>query len=456
MKWSIGALGVAVVVALVASGCVSGPLPDTPPDPSLAGHGYEQHEFFLDGVAHAYAPVGTLGEDGRWTAHPVPASAATFRTRLLVRRPIDPRHFSGTVLVEWMNVSAGSDIDPTYGALNAALLRHGDAFVGVSAQKVGIDALRNANPARYGTLHTPGDDYSYDIFSQAAAAVRGAIGVAPLQGLHPIRVLATGESQSAFRMVTYINAIEPSTHAYDGFLVYSRGGGAASLSAGTTMPSPVLFRTDQHVPVIDVQTETDVVGLGSAKARQPDNPWFRLWEVAGGAHADEHTLARTFPSPPTAAGAFCTYRINSANTWAVVSAGLSWLDRWVRGAATVPHAPRITLGPDPTAADPVVRDSFGNARGGIRLPELEAPTARIDGLANPPSPTSPAIFKTFCFLFGRTLPFTATQIAQLYPTHDDYVDAYDRATDRAVGAGFVLPTDGAALKAAAAAAPVPG
>jgi len=48
-----------------------------------------------------------------------------------------------------------------------------------------------------------------------------------LDGLRPRKVVAEGESQSAFRLTTYIDAVQPLTHEYDGFLVHSRGGGSA-------------------------------------------------------------------------------------------------------------------------------------------------------------------------------------------------------------------------------------
>ena len=43
--------------------------------------------------------------------------------------------------------------------------------MGVSAQQVGIDNLRQKDPARYGSLMDPGDQYSYDIYTQAARAL---------------------------------------------------------------------------------------------------------------------------------------------------------------------------------------------------------------------------------------------------------------------------------------------
>jgi hypothetical protein len=445
----------ALLVAVVGSGCISGPLPVKPPTPDLTARGYTEKEFFLDGNARSYEQVGTWGTDGHWVAKPAPGSAR-YRTRLLVQRPADPAKFNGTVLVEWLNVSAGGDIDVTNGAAIDEMTRDGFGFVGVSAQKVGVDALKSGTPSRYGSLVHPGDDYSYDIFTQAAAALRQRIGVDAFGGLKVQRLLAAGESQSASRFVTYINAVQPLQHAYDGFIVYSRGAGAAPLFAGATMPSPALLRTDGSAPVIDLQTEGDIVVLRSHRARQPDEARFRLWEVAGGSHADEHTVSRKNPPDPTVAGSPCQYRFNSANTFLVVGAAVFALDEWVRYGVEPPHAPRIQLGPDPDAADPVVRDADGLAVGGIRLPELEVPIATINGLVNPAAPTAPPVFQSFCRLFGRTIEFSPADLAARYPSHDGYVEDYVRAANQAVRAGFLLAPDAQVLKAVAAASDIGG
>ena len=52
-----------------------------------------------------------------------------------------------------------------------------------------------------------------------------------------------------------------------------------------------MIRTDTDVPVLVVQTEGDLIGatFGSAAARQPDSKRFRLWEIAGTAHADTYS-----------------------------------------------------------------------------------------------------------------------------------------------------------------------
>src|SRR5580658_8823755 len=100
------------VAASVPVPQVSSPVaaPDVPGTPShnyiffasnhdLAAHGYVEEEYFIKGMTSTYnAPddqkTGTVNDTG----HP-------YVTRVVVRRPADPRKFNGTVLVEWYNVT---------------------------------------------------------------------------------------------------------------------------------------------------------------------------------------------------------------------------------------------------------------------------------------------------------------------------------------------------------------
>lgn len=68
----------------------------------------------------------------------------------------------------------------------------------------------------------------------------------------------------------------------------------------------------------------------------------------------------------------------------------------------------------------------GAARGGIRLPEREAPTAKLDGRRNDVATAAPG-GQNCCFLFGTTNPFDAATLASLYTSHDDYVQQFTRA-----------------------------
>ena len=189
--------------------------------------------------------------------------------------------------MEWLNVSGGADAAPDWTLAHNQLVREGFVWVGVSAQRVGVDALKSAapprgDPVRYANLSHPGDSYSYDIFSQAGQAIRANASVM-LSGLKPKQIIAIGESQSAGRLVTYIDAVHPLVEVYDGFLVHSRMGGGSPLSQApqpsVPIPTPAPIRDDIGVPVLVFQTETDV-SFTNLNARQPDSSMYRLWEVA--------------------------------------------------------------------------------------------------------------------------------------------------------------------------------
>src|SRR5215475_9237259 len=204
---------------------VTGPIPANaqPGDPShdypffsyapqlaaLKGpHRYVEEEFFLEGTANRYTiPTG------------VPPNSATaaildgghaYKTRMIVRRPSRLRDFSGVVFVEWLNVTAGYDIEAQWTVGWPHMVREGAVYVGVSAQRVGVQgggpgSLTVWSPARYGSLDvTDGgtitnDALSYDIFAQAGQAIIHPVGIDPIAVLRPgvERVVMTGASQSA-------------------------------------------------------------------------------------------------------------------------------------------------------------------------------------------------------------------------------------------------------------------
>jgi hypothetical protein len=408
----------------------------------LAAKGYVEDEFFLSGEASAYAKDGDWGRDGKWKA--TPTRTAAYTTRVLVRRPSAPTKFNGTVVVEWFNVTGGLDASPDFGYMQDELLRSGYIWVGVSAQALGVTATVRGNPTRYKDLNHPGDAFAYDLYTQAARAVRAGALFGRDYGIKA--VLATGDSQSAILLTTYVNAVDPLVKVYDGFLVHSRFAIAGGLGDGTAGPNPAEIRDDTEVPVLVVLSETDIgFNLGT---RQPDSTRFRLWEMAGTAHADQYLLnlyAPLAPGQPASNPLGCAKPLNSANQHWVLKAALSHLNSWVRGGPPPPTSPRIKM----TDANPAViaRDENGIAIGGIRLPELEAPTATLSGASSPGSPG-------FCIFFGSTTPFDAAHLAQLYPDHEAYVTKYSAAVDRLLAAGFILAPDAEAAKSAARAASV--
>ncbi|UCE85991.1 MAG: hypothetical protein JSU66_16970 [Deltaproteobacteria bacterium] len=424
----------------------------------LAPLGYAQQEYFIAGTARAFTNAGPLEPDGVWEA--VPGETADYTTRILVHRPMQRGRFNGTVIVEWFNVSGGLDASPDWTTAHTELIRRGYAWVGVSAQFVGVEggggigglpdfSLKSINPARYGALVHPGDSFSYDIFSQAARAIREPSGVSPLGDLKIARVIAVGESQSAFRLVTYINAIHPLAGLYDGFLVHSRAATSAPLSQepqpAIPAPSVVWIRPDLDVPVLTFQTETDLTLLRSFFSRQPDTARHRLWEVAGTAHADTYTLlvgATDLGDSPEVADLVitaspipgileCGEPVNSGPQHWVLKAAFRALERWVRLGTPPASAPRLEVSADP---EPVIaRDAHGNALGGIRTPQVDVPIATLSGEGQ--------VGSILCLLFGTTVPFDDALLAELYPSPRAYRKAFGQATRRAVRAGWILRPD---------------
>ena len=336
------------------------------------------------------------------------------------------------------------------------ILREGYAWVGVGAQASGVNTpvlgLKAWDPVRYGSLVHPGDRYSYDIFSQATQAIRFPQGVNPI-GLPTPTVLATGRSQSAFRLVTYINAIHPLAQLFDGFLVHSRGRTAAGLTAeqlgGDPVPIPpnAHIRIDTNVPVLDLQTEGDMTALRSHLTRQDPNVNYRRWEIAGAAHAETPLWIVEVP-PPLDFGPGCLFAVNAAPHHAVVKAAIHALAKWVTTGVTPPQSPEIELS-NPTAVPAaIVRDAFGNAKGGIRLPELEVPTAVLDGRINVAAPPPPPL--NFCSLFGGTVPFDEETLRGLYPNHGSFVNQFIQSTNDLVQEGYWLEPEAQEARRAAA------
>ncbi|MBA6413241.1 hypothetical protein H2508_08985 [Parahaliea sp. F7430] len=447
---------------LVPSALVSGPItngsrgfPATPAIVDLDGAGYVEEEFFVEGEARAFDPDGEWGIDGIWPV--TEASTADYKTRILVRRPSDPAQFSGVVVVEWFNVTSAVDLDVDFNFLNGEILRSGHAWVGVTAQAISIESIGDGplgpdvlglmawDSARYESLFHPGDAYSYDIYSQVGATLKAPKGDDPLGGLKAEVLIADGESQSAFRMLTYVNAIHSESLVYDGFLIHSRNGSGAPLNETVDVPAPAQLRDDLKAPVLQFVTETDLFGIGEGdfsfpRARQPDSDSVRTWEVAGTSHSDASSLAALSEQGARQYDSFYDLSpvlglVNSAPQYMAMHAALNALVSWVRDGQAPSTAPPIE-----TRDEEIVVDRYGNALGGVRLPHSEAPIATLSG-------DGPILYA------GLTTPFDQATLDALYPSAADYIEAVETSAQAAVEAGFLLQLDADILIAEAKANP---
>lgn len=425
LKAVLLAAGMSCSLGLVAAPLIEGPIPGSPPgDPmsdtlantypffatyyNLAGVGYVEEEFYLAGEADAYALDGSL------LAEDVP-----YRTRILVRRPTSEARSNGTVLMEWQNVTAGYDLDALWQP--EQITRAGYTWIGVSAQRVGVDQLKGWSPTRYGELDVTGDgawttdQLSYDIFAQAAEAVRNPEGVDPMGGLQVDNIIATGASQSAGRMTVYYDRILPQIidPVFDGyeFIV-----GTAPSRVGTEPVFHILSETDVRTPV----------------GRRPDSDVYVRWEVAGSAHSgyegqvyrrplSERDLPGGAPEYDCVAEPFSRVPLHH-----VIAAAHDQMVEWINGEVP-PSAPYLEF--DGTTK---VRNELGLAQGGIQLSQVAVPTAINTG-SN--------AGQSFCFLFGSYAPLSTTELNQLYRNHGRYVSGVARVDVGNVRAGYLLRAD---------------
>lgn len=462
--------GVVVALATLSAGAVTSvesasavdevpaPLLSEPPE-GLRGHalwdsyydlapfGYEEQEYLVSGTA-----VDDAG------------ATAPYTTRLIVTRPTDPDAFNGTVLLDWVNVTAQFENAVDTLEAREMLMREGFAYVHLSVQQAGLCCTPLTpqvwDPVRYAAIDHPGDAFAFSIFSQMAQAFRqpapapsldpmGALGVASVE-----RVLAAGQSQSALRLRQYLDEWLPAhptaTPLVDGYLIHGDVGAAKGFDAA--LPAKVL-----HL-LSDLEAVDD--GFDPAAA----DPSYRLWEVAGTGHSDYfigHQAMfghgpRVLGGAPkqtrdelrallTAAGnygerldpelAVCVAAGSTMPMHYAASAAIHQLDSWVRGTGDPRNGPRFEFANGTQALD-----ELGNPKGGIRLPPIDVPVARYRSTA--------------CGLGGVTVPLTDAELVQRYGTHAAYYAAMAARTDDAVAAGWLLPADAVDLMARACAARV--
>ncbi len=413
--------------------------------------GYEEKEFFFKGRARRFAPKGDWGDDGHWAVQTADQTEP-FGTRLLVRRPIDPQRFNGIVVVEWLNTTPGFDLDGGWLLLSQELMREGYAWVGVSAQPEGLNGIKQADPTRYAGAQIDSKDLPWDIFTQAGLAIQ-AEPLRVLRSTRSLKFVAMGYSQSAVWLNTYINAIAPLNKVYDGFLLH----GGAPLAVWTDTGKGVYFkptlRSDQDVPVLQVQTEMEVM-VSWSLSKTPDTDRLRYWEITGGVHMHDviqEGLKAIAPASYLAGQQSCIKPINNLPIERFDHAALNALRLWMTQGIPAPKAPRLAR----NGLGFVKNDDDGNALGGLRLPELDAPTAQYGMYTNMTNSALSVKHIYLCVAGGDRRPFNAKQLKAHHPDHAAYVERYRTASDALVAQGLLRPADRDEGLAQAQAAQVP-
>lgn len=455
----------------------------------LSKVGYVEDEYIVSGDANVYS----------WPA-PGPAIVRTanapYTTRMLVRRPANAARFSGNVIVEVLNPSNAFDLNIGWAMMNRQLVANGDAWVGVTGKPISIDALKNFDLVRYGSLSMANplplsdpqnclnpvgsvtapsrateDGLVWDMFTQVGAWVRSSDASNPFvtsttrsRKATPVQhVYGFGYSQTGGFMFDYVNAIQPLVVAsdgkpmFDGYIVAVASGrfvGLVPINQCEPTPSsttdPRYQFQNAGTPIIHVMSQSDYM-FGVSLRRPDGNTYpdlFRHYEMSGAAHATPDELFYSAapadivkagrPVPPMSCNEGPRSRFPSHIFF---DAFLRNLEDWVQAGVAPPPGDVINV----QNGQPVL-DAFGNVTGGLRSPFLDVPTSTWFASSTGPS---------FCSIAGHEVPFTEAQLLQLYPSHGVYVSQVAQDVSGLVHDRFITKSDGKSLVTDAAQAIVP-
>jgi hypothetical protein len=190
--------------------------------------------------------------------------------------------------------------------------------------------------------------------------------------------------------------------------------------------------------LLRINTEREIVA-GQAAIRQPDSNIFRSWEIAGASHVDYWYM--TYRQGLVARDGLAPFNyqcdkqpLSHMNNRYVLNAGYDQLVDWVlRNRPPSVAQPIVVTSVSPTV---IPRDTNGLVSGGIRLATVEVPTATNDGVNGSTG---------FCGLYGSHTPFPDAKVQQLYPNHQQYVDAVREVTQENLRDHFIVREDAAEI-----------
>jgi hypothetical protein len=364
------------------------------------------------------------------------AAGAPYQTRIIVRRPKDPKAFSGTVVAEAQHAGGRSLI---FEWSRVSVLTRHHLFVEIVHSPANVATMKMFNAERYAPLNiTMGQ--ANEIIAQVGRLVKAQAG--PFSAYDIKRITLMGTSASSATVRTYLAAhselrMPDGKPIYDGFLLTS--------TLGNT-PLPIV-----DVPMIQMPTQTEVATSApqGIKFRRPDSDEpgnrFRIYEVAGMPHNNARDRPEFLSDP-------CTLPVTDFHAGAFTALGLNHLVEWIANGKVPPHAPPIAVDQD-TAGDnsPLALDANGNVKGGVRNVWVDVPIATYGVLGKGKTPAQDRL----CQLAGTEVPLPAATLKTLYRDKGDYEKKVDKRLGELVKEGWFLPEYVDAIKADARATTLP-
>lgn len=442
-------LGTALAILLCLLACES---------PELAGPESSAEDgpapsFDVSFIENPSEPFGTFGgvaflrHTGMFEGE---TSLGTFRVPYEIVAPEEPSLGNGTVLMEPPHFAFGPlgrdgvlGRDLIFGSgFSYASVGFGEHALNILDPSAANLELAGGPVAAPGVPNPTGilDEEILVHFTEALTSVPFAVDV-----LGDVdRIYAHGTSQTAAALLETRRAAVEAGHEglFDFTLLHTAlwhgpfpGDAAFDLLDGPFEPLPGAGR------VVILESEGDQIISDAEQFRAAvGEPGYRVYEVAGAAHAPSAT--------------------NPLDHNALARGVFAMGDRWVRSDVAPPPsslleaAPTAELDPVYGTATGIARDADLNARGGLRLPDLAVGKARY--VAVDPTTLIPGIPPPFAILTGSTVDLTCEPEPgsdgdePRFRNHGDYVNQFTRQANDLVRQGFLLDADAEALKERAA------
>lgn len=400
---------------------------------------------------------------------------------MLIRRPADPSKFSGNVIVEWLNPTALWDWATAWQCFHKHIMRNGDAWVGFTCRGITIKALQRFDLTRYESLSFQKERaQAWDIFSQMGALLKSQDPSNPLRGFEVKYLYGHGYSQTGAMMITYINFFHKNAKLgngkpiYDAYLPAGAGGPVYindDLLTGPKDTGMESFKpTDPRrviqpcgLPVLHMLNETEIAtpdaDFSAVPTQRPDSDTapdlFRRYEIAAACHLNEYGFSLGAPVEEQIKVQYapcpwcCNGTFSDIPHHYMFDACLANLEQWVQKRILPPKAERIQL-----ENGAIVRDEFGNAKGGIRSPYVDVPIKTYNPFSTPCPDCQPQFLcqpcSVWCGVLGNMVPFDEARLKQLYGDHDGYVAKFNASADKMFQDGFVTKADLEEMKTEAA------
>jgi hypothetical protein len=372
------------------------------PGTTAADFGYATDEYFVSGTANNQP----------------------YKTRILVRHPLPAERFSGIVVAESMH-SNGFAV--TFEPARKYFFMRGHVHVEIAAQTTNITTLKSFNAVRYASMSIPSTQQTSEIIAQVGVLIKSNLSNGPLAPLSVRKLVMEGTSQASAVLRTYQAQKHFQERMADGSAIMDGYFATSTLgNAPGTAPMMVVDVPTVHMPTMtEANTALTVNGVINFRRPDSDDPGnrYRLYEVAGMAHANSRDTPAYVPSP-------CALPVTNFPWGAMAAMGLNHLVEWVDHGTVPPHA--APLESDNNGGPHLAVDANGNVKGGVRNTYVDVPAA-IYAVPNAPSNV------LTCAIAGWLVPYNPETLGDLYRNKGAYINAINRRLMELVREGWMLP-----------------